>query len=160
VTPAVERAENRPPRSTFKLRLFGAAVIDIVLLASLDLLLLSATAAVSGATTLEVMRQAVPALTIVYLTAAATYFGYLGGIIGTTAGAYIMGIRILSAPGTRLDLVEAFRRTGRCLAREAAILFGVLLPEPEVVKPAAALDPPRHAIKAELPATGGKTRLA
>jgi uncharacterized RDD family membrane protein YckC len=123
------RAVPRPAPRVTRWKLYAAAVVDTVLLAIINFILLALSAQVCGLSVFQMFDQAPMAMFMLFGMATASYFVLLGGIAGRTLGAYVMGIRLLELPKGPVDLRTIVRRGMRCLATETSILVGVLIPD-------------------------------
>jgi hypothetical protein len=158
----VREPEPEPePRSTSAAperhwRLYAAAIVDGMVLASLALMTLFAASRTAGVTMSEMLRGATLAMAMLFATATVSYFGMLGGIAGRTLGARLFGIELVESAKGPLNLSRMWRRSVRCLAREMSILIGIVLPAGDA--PASVLPPQEDAAEAE-PATAIVRRL-
>jgi transcriptional regulator with XRE-family HTH domain len=128
-------------------RLYAAAIVDGMVLASLALMTLFAASRTAGVTMSEMLRGATLAMAMLFATATVSYFGMLGGIAGRTLGARLFGIELVESAKGPLDLSRMCRRSLRCLAREMSILIGVVLPADDA--PASTLPEPEETEAAE-----------
>jgi len=119
----------RPAPRVTRWKLYAAAVIDTVLLAVINFILLALSAQACRLSVFQMFDQAPMAMFMLFGMATASYFVLLGGIAGRTLGAYLMGIRLLELPRGPVDLMTIVRRGMRCLATETSILVGVLIPD-------------------------------
>jgi hypothetical protein len=129
IAPRAQRPVPRTAPRVTRWKLYAAAVIDTVLLAGINVILLALSAEACGLSVFQMFDQAPMAMFMLFGLATASYFVLLGGIAGRTLGAYVMGIRLLELPQGPVDLITIVRRGMRCLATETSILVGVLIPD-------------------------------
>jgi transcriptional regulator with XRE-family HTH domain len=148
--------EEAAPR-TSRARLFGAAVVDALLLATVSTALVCLSALACGVSVLQLLRVAAPAMAVLCGTVALAYFGLLAGIAGRTCGAWLLDIKLVEPPPARpMDLSFVARRTAQCLVREASSLIGLRVWEPVM---ASADRAGRRVVRARRRTTGTLTPL-